>query len=421
MKRRCLNGILLILACVMISACQGGEAAGFGGTRAWIDIPRDRSVLSLTPHQIIAHVSDESGLRLVELVVNGESYGAMPCENASQPLVACRMMWSPPAPGEYRLEIRATNPNGNLGLSTPVNVVVKTESIALLSPTSTALEATRVPTAPRTATVPVGIESVPTFTTTPTLNASRVPASISPTGTRPLVIPSLTALPLSTHTSSPTRTPTQPPTDTPTRTATPACPGAPTITSFTVASSAIVQGQSSTLSWGAVLHATWVEIDHGIGGVGTPGSRQVSRQTTTTFTLTARGCGGTVTRQVTLTVLVPSPTPTRTPLPDTQGPPAPQIVLPANDALLNCTASVKLVWNTPTDVSGIANYRVRLQKRAGGNYADEQVWDPVTFTQLNATNETECGNFYRWRVLARDGAGNQGEVSVWAYFSIKLD
>ncbi|MBI4671954.1 MAG: hypothetical protein HY741_09860, partial [Chloroflexi bacterium] len=45
----------------------------------------------------------------------------------------------------------------------------------------------------------------------------------------------------------------------------------------------------------------------------------------------------------------------------------------------------------------------------------------VTTTTLNANAATECGNFYRWRLFARDGANNQGQVSDWAYFGIKLE
>jgi pSer/pThr/pTyr-binding forkhead associated (FHA) protein len=70
----------------------------------------------------------------------------------------------------------------------------------------------------------------------------------------------------------------------------------------------ITVGESSTLSWGAVLGATRAEIDQGIGGVGTPGSKTVTPSTTTTYTLRAIGCGGTVTRQVTI-VVNPRPEP----------------------------------------------------------------------------------------------------------------
>ncbi len=80
------------------------------------------------------------------------------------------------------------------------------------------------------------------------------------------------------------------------------CIGTPNIASFTASPTTISPGGSTTLSWGAVTNADAVEIDQGIGGIATPGSRTVSPTTTTTYTLTAR-CGANVaTRQVTVVV-----------------------------------------------------------------------------------------------------------------------
>ncbi len=64
----------------------------------------------------------------------------------------------------------------------------------------------------------------------------------------------------------------------------------------------LTAGQSSTLSWGLVSNADNAVIDQGIGGVATPGSTTVKPGGTTTYTLTANGCGGTATRQVTVKV-----------------------------------------------------------------------------------------------------------------------
>jgi hypothetical protein len=82
----------------------------------------------------------------------------------------------------------------------------------------------------------------------------------------------------------------------------PGCSGAPVIASFDADLGSIVRGQSSTLSWGRVDNATGASIDQGIGGVASPGSRSVSPIQTTTYTLTATGCGGITTRQVTIVV-----------------------------------------------------------------------------------------------------------------------
>jgi len=74
------------------------------------------------------------------------------------------------------------------------------------------------------------------------------------------------------------------------------------IDSFTADATTIVQGQSTTLRW-ETSNATSVRIDQGIGTVAADGSRSVSPGSTTTYTLTAEGTGGPVTRQVTITVV----------------------------------------------------------------------------------------------------------------------
>jgi len=73
------------------------------------------------------------------------------------------------------------------------------------------------------------------------------------------------------------------------------------IDSFSAAPDVIAEGNSSQLSWSTV-NATAVSIDQGIGGVNASGTRSVTPSATTTYTLTAEGQGGPVTRQATLTV-----------------------------------------------------------------------------------------------------------------------
>ena len=80
------------------------------------------------------------------------------------------------------------------------------------------------------------------------------------------------------------------------------CSGTPNISSFTASPNPITAGQSTTLSWGFVSNADSAEIDHGIGGVQTPGSKKVSPSATTIYTLTARCGSNKTTAQVTVTV-----------------------------------------------------------------------------------------------------------------------
>jgi hypothetical protein len=82
-------------------------------------------------------------------------------------------------------------------------------------------------------------------------------------------------------------------------------PPPPTV-SFSISPSSICLGNSATLSWSATGYVNSVSIDQGIGGVSTSGNRSVSPSSTTTYTITATGIGGTTTRSVTLDLNFPT-------------------------------------------------------------------------------------------------------------------
>ncbi|HXR15536.1 MAG TPA: peptidoglycan-associated lipoprotein Pal [Terriglobales bacterium] len=83
-------------------------------------------------------------------------------------------------------------------------------------------------------------------------------------------------------------------------------PAAPTA-SLTASPNAIQQGQSTTLTW-QTTNATDVSID-GIGAVQASGSQQVTPSDSTTYTLTAKGAGGTQQATARVTVTQPPPPP----------------------------------------------------------------------------------------------------------------
>lgn len=89
-------------------------------------------------------------------------------------------------------------------------------------------------------------------------------------------------------------------------------PAKPSINSFTAEPRRIERGQDSTLRWD-VSNATDISIDGGVGTVQTSGSRQVVPTSSTTYTLTARGAGGSDSRSVTVEVVPPPPPPPPTP------------------------------------------------------------------------------------------------------------
>lgn len=79
---------------------------------------------------------------------------------------------------------------------------------------------------------------------------------------------------------------------------------APVISSFTASPASVQLGTPSTLSW-SVSDATSLTIDGGVGPV-TGSNKVVTPGATTTYTLSATGSGGSVTRAVTVTVTAPA-------------------------------------------------------------------------------------------------------------------
>jgi len=80
------------------------------------------------------------------------------------------------------------------------------------------------------------------------------------------------------------------------------------ISSFTANPSSIKAGEKTKLQWGPVTNGNTselvrsVEIYPEVGSVGSPGEAWVYPTATMVYALTATGCGGTVTEQVTVTV-----------------------------------------------------------------------------------------------------------------------
>lgn len=75
----------------------------------------------------------------------------------------------------------------------------------------------------------------------------------------------------------------------------------PMISSFSASPASISSGQTSTLSW-LVSGATSLSIDNSVGDVTGTGSKVVTPSVTTTYALTARNSGGSVTASTTVTV-----------------------------------------------------------------------------------------------------------------------
>lgn len=85
-------------------------------------------------------------------------------------------------------------------------------------------------------------------------------------------------------------------------------PPPPTISSFSLSPSQICRGGTSTLSWSVSGSVNSVSINPGIGTVGTSGSRTVGPTSSTMYTISATGIGGSSSQSAFLTVKQPTST-----------------------------------------------------------------------------------------------------------------
>ncbi|MEW5718710.1 MAG: NBR1-Ig-like domain-containing protein, partial [Chloroflexota bacterium] len=183
------------------------------------------------------------------------------------------------------------------------------------------------------------------------------------------------------------------------------CSGTPNIASFTSSAPSVISGNPVTLSWGAVTNAESAEIDHGIGGIETPGSRVVNPTVYTTYTLTAR-CGANVaTKQVTIAVLA-------API---AVPPAPSLSSPAEGWVFrNYPRTATFTWNA-VSAPGTVTYNIEIQINTGS-------WqNKATQTGLAGTSYAMSAfsgdNPGRWRVWATSSTSGEGAKSDWRGFS----
>ena len=143
-----------------------------------------------------------------------------------------------------------------------------------------------------------------------TLVACRAPAatpSAVPTPPAPATETPVPATPTATNTPDP-------PTPIPTPSALPSTPcPKPEISSFFADPNEISTTGETTLRFGAVRFANQASISPGVGGVVTPGTRVLGPDQTTTYRLTATGCGGTAFLETTVRVQSAPPAPSGIP------------------------------------------------------------------------------------------------------------
>ncbi len=380
------------------------------GPTAWIDRPLDGDQVRLEPLTIQAHASDSDGVTRFEFFVGDTPLGTVPASGSR--FAEAEAGWVPSASGTYLVRVRAADSGGSVGTEATARVIVG--GPAVVPPTPNVVPATTFtpfPTAQQTAVSselqltfttdrtslnqgecatlrwdvrgPVGLvqfngQSVdrsgqaqvcPAQTTTYSLNASAVDSESIKHGEILVSVDS----------------PVQPP----------GCPGPPAIGFFNADPSTITAGQSTTLSWGAITNATSAVIDQGIGGSAMAGGTYgpLSPTTTTTFTLSATGCGGTTTKQVMVVVNPAQPPPPPPPQPPVC--PGPPVIASfnANPSTIAAGQSSTLAWGLVTNATSAV-----IDPDIGGvGTPGSTTVEPAT-TQTYTLTANGCGGTVRRQV-----------------------
>ncbi len=352
MKRVAILGSLILLLALAQTACGSTSA---GRPRAWIDRPLDGEQVALEPLTIVAHASDAQGVTQFEFMVDSNLLGAVPANGTR--FTEATAGWVPPGPGTYTVRVRAKNGTGNVGEEAISRIVVG--ELAMPTPTPTP--------EPALPAGPSGLQI--TFTTdrdslkqgdcailqwqvlgpveSTRLNGQvvdpRGQAQVCPERTMTYALSASTGEPADRRQTDIVIFVEGP--------SAPECAGLPVITSFFANPNSTIVGQSTVLSWSAIANATSAVIDQGVGEAALSGdtSSPLYLRTTTTFTLTATGCGGTVTKQATVIVNQAPPQPPPPP-PVCPGPPV-IAFFSANPSTINAGQSSTLSWGPVTNAT----------------------------------------------------------------------
>jgi hypothetical protein len=144
----------------------------------------------------------------------------------------------------------------------------------------------------------------------------------------------------------------------------------PASAEFTASRTTIAAGESVTLTW-ATVSAPQVSIDQGIGPKNRTGFVTVSPSATTTYTLTATGPVGTVTRQVTVSVVPP-----------------PTVTFSVEPSTIAAGQSATLSWSTTNASSVTIDHGIGLQPLNGSRTVTPGATTTYTLTATGTGGTT---------------------------------
>ncbi len=354
--------LALLLVFSLLSGCKRTDSPG--SVTVWLDVPLDGLVFSdLQDINIKGHAEAKDQVASVEIWINGDLLTTISNPPIRAGLAAFHIPWTPGEPGVYTIQAIALGTDGTASLPDAVRITFGEE-----------------PAEPEKEPV---IAEEPEEQVTP-------PAAETPPAADP-----------------------------------PAVPAKATIR-FWADPQQIAAGDCTTIRW-QVEDASRVIFE----GAEQPltGALRDCLCENKLYTLRVFNLDGTEERRtlevrVTGSCVTPQPPvpPPPSPPADTTPPPVPTPFAPADGLLIAGKASQSMAWLPVDDPSGIAEYRVEVQRHSGDNNWQLAPGGSITGLRVKeATISVECGWYYRWRVRAVDGAGNISPWSGWSHFDINLN
>jgi hypothetical protein len=131
------KNIFIALGWFLSLILSGCGSSGGPGPRTWIDSPLDGSTLPLEPVIVRSHASSMSGTASVALYVNNDQVRVDNVTDPTASLVEISQVWEPTEPGDYALQVIATDHEGNPGRSNFVSIHIGEMEEVSPSPTNT--------------------------------------------------------------------------------------------------------------------------------------------------------------------------------------------------------------------------------------------------------------------------------------------
>ena len=207
---------VIVAAALLVTRDSGADnaAAAGGGPRAWLDTPAEGKQFAAGRALAIRwHASAAGGLRQVEVRANGARIALAADLDQSANLVSRRHEWTPPAAGDYLIEVIATGSDGAEGTPSRNRILVLGAAAgggpAVAAPAATQQPSTSAatvqPTRPAPTAVQTGAATVaPSNSTAPPASAATATRTVAAAAATPT--PSRTPVP-ATSTRTPTKTP----------------------------------------------------------------------------------------------------------------------------------------------------------------------------------------------------------------------